>query len=910
MKKTTHMRRALSMLLALVMVCTLVMPVLAEADGAQADPIDLKIAVMSDTHYLSPALIKDTEDYTTALNSDRKLLTEGSEINNALLDAVRRDKPDVLLISGDLTKDGELECHEDFANRLRKLKSDMPDMKIYVINGNHDIRNENAKNFNTADGKAVPAGRTQPEDFVRIYDFVYSDESVVARFTPPEGKESGQLSYVAKPCDGVTLIVLDTCCYSEDNTSDNEAEHETRGEMSPELVSWAVEQISKAKASGDRVIGMSHHGFVPHFSMEPDLMKMYLVEDYADISARLADAGLEVIFTGHMHANDIASMTTAGGSTLYDIETGSNLTYPSPMRFVQLREVADSLVLSVNTLNHIGPVTYYDATTGKNETIADVTEYGKGHGLSGDMLATVAGSFVGKFLNKFVVVENSVSTWLNDRIVANLQDIIYELVDIPVTDDKTILDAVNYIYQSHLAGEDDGNYPDWVQAGLDKIESGEMLDSMLEIVKKHAFGDLASSIKFDNIFTKAVKAKINDFILQVADSMGNDKNFTDDNDALIVLDGSAEAASVKLSCGGVSVSAKALLDGDSIIVFPTSINMRELNASGKTVTVDASATGASAVVIWDRGIDALAAADDIELKGAGFTAAFRSSELAKGGDVRVAMAAPELGTAQKRALGEQAESFRLFTIQTTIGGNAVSIPVKAEVKHELGKGESSNTLTVISIGDNGSISAVDGRYEGGCIKCSTSTGAVNAAIGFPFFDVAENAWFFADVVYASNNGLFNGTSANAFSPDATMTRAMLVTVLWRMEDQPSAGASAFTDAQGAWYSKAVDWASANGIVKGIDQAHFAPDAGITREQMAAILFRYAEYKGIDVSARADLSGFADYGSVSAYALEALSWTNAKGIINGSDANTLMPLSGASRAQVAAILHRYIENCIY
>ena len=90
--------------------------------------------------------------------------------------------------------------------------------------------------------------------------------------------------------------------------------------------------------------------------MEPDILKMYLIEDYASIAAQLADAGLEMIFTGHMHANDIAVMTTKSGNTLYDVETGSNLTYPSPMRFVQLREVSGSLVAAVNTLNHIGPV--------------------------------------------------------------------------------------------------------------------------------------------------------------------------------------------------------------------------------------------------------------------------------------------------------------------------------------------------------------------------------------------------------------------------------------------------------------------------------------------------------------------------------------------------------------------------
>ena len=107
----------------------------------------------------------------------------------------------------------------------------------------------------------------------------------------------------------------------------------------------------------------------------------------------------------------------------------------------------------------------------------------------------------------------------------------------------------------------------------------------------------------------------------------------------------------------------------------------------------------------------------------------------------------------------------------------------------------------------------------------------------------------------------------------------------------------------------MDWAAANGIVKGFDENTFAPNATITREQMAAILYRYAAYKGVDVSASADISGFDDYSSVSLFARDAMSWANAEGIING-DNNNLMPKDGATRAQVAAILHRYIETCLY
>ena len=216
--------RLLSLLLAVVLVFTLTVPALA-ADKPQ--DMNLRIAVMSDLHYLSPDMIADTADFEHALNSDRKLLKESSAILYEKFEQVRADKPDILLVSGDLTKDGEQECHAALAKQLQQLQQDIPGLKIYVINGNHDIRNYNAKNFNTPDGKAVPATRTHPEDFKRIYDFVYSDPTVIATFTPAAGNEAGSLSYVARPVEGLTIIAMDTCRYSKENTSNGTDEHET-----------------------------------------------------------------------------------------------------------------------------------------------------------------------------------------------------------------------------------------------------------------------------------------------------------------------------------------------------------------------------------------------------------------------------------------------------------------------------------------------------------------------------------------------------------------------------------------------------------------------------------------------------------------------------------------------------------
>ena len=178
----------------------------------------------------------------------------------------------------------------------------------------------------------------------------------------------------------------------------------------------------------------------------------------------------------------------------------------------------------------------------------------------------------------------------------------------------------------------------------------------------------------------------------------------------------------------------------------------------------------------------------------------------------------------------------------------------------------------------------------------------------PFTDVREADWFYDDVVYAYENGLFSGTSDTTFSPNASMTRAMLVTVLYRLEGQPTvSGRSGFSDVKlNSYYEDAVTWAADNGIVNGTGASTFSPNANVTREQMAAILYRYAQYKQYGTTASASLNGFSDAAKVSAYAKAPLSWAVAEKLVNGSEGK-LLPTGNAMRAQVAAILHRFVEN---
>lgn len=178
----------------------------------------------------------------------------------------------------------------------------------------------------------------------------------------------------------------------------------------------------------------------------------------------------------------------------------------------------------------------------------------------------------------------------------------------------------------------------------------------------------------------------------------------------------------------------------------------------------------------------------------------------------------------------------------------------------------------------------------------------------PFTDVREADWFYDDVVYAYENGLFSGTSDTTFSPNASMTRAMLVTVLYRLEGQPTvSGRSGFSDVKlNSYYEDAVTWAADNGIVNGTGATTFSPNTNVTREQMAAILYRYAQYKQYGTTASASLNGFSDAAKVSTYAKAPLSWAFAEKLVNGSEGR-LLPTGNATRAQVAAILHRFVEN---
>ena len=219
-------------------------------------------------------------------------------------------------------------------------------------------------------------------------------------------------------------------------------------------------------------------------------------------------------------------------------------------------------------------------------------------------------------------------------------------------------------------------------------------------------------------------------------------------------------------------------------------------------------------------------------------------------------------------------------------------------------GEDNLTVTIPagSIGDR--------RYTAHWEFDPTIIAALNPTPNVDFLDVSRVDWFYYDVRYVCENGLMNGTSRNRFSPYGTATRGMLVTILYRMENEPRCfGSAAFSDVKpGAYYEKAVVWASQNNIVSGYTDGTFRPDAPVTREQLASILYRYTLYRGQDVSAgeTTSLTGYGNAQAVSSYALPAMRWACGTGILQGANGK-LNPSGLATRAQLAAMLHRYLTK---
>lgn len=291
-------------------------------------------AVLSDTHLYDLDTLGSNDDLDTYLTQDRKMIRESVPIFDAALADIATWNVDFLLISGDLTKDGELIDHQLMVNRLAALG-----VAAYVIPGNHDINNPDARDYSgttTADATGI-----SPETFKSLYaDYGYGS----AVYT-----DDNSLSYIAEPVEGVWLFAIDSCKYTDNATLGYPV---TSGAISDATLAWLTGKLAEARSAGKTVIGMMHHGLIEHFTGQSTLFADYLVDERASVAATLAAAGLTVMFTGHFHANDVVA-ATYDDNTIYDVETGSTVTAPCPYRLCTLDLDASTLDIKTSTVTAI-----------------------------------------------------------------------------------------------------------------------------------------------------------------------------------------------------------------------------------------------------------------------------------------------------------------------------------------------------------------------------------------------------------------------------------------------------------------------------------------------------------------------------------------------------------------------------
>jgi 3',5'-cyclic AMP phosphodiesterase CpdA len=291
----------------------------------------IKFAVFTDLHLMALSLNPSGEAFEAYMGVDRKLLDVSSALLERVVDELLETDVEFVLVPGDLTKDGELVSHVEMAAQLKRLTDD--GRQVFVITGNHDINNPNAVRFEET--SVSPVDTVSPEDFKAIYhDCGYGLAISLDEYS---------LSYVAEPTEWLRIIAMDSCVY-EDNMIIGHPY--TDGVFSEETLNWILSNVQEGREKGQIVIGMMHHSIIPHFSLQETYFNVYILDDWQRVADLFADNGMHLVFTGHFHTQDVAMHQSVNGKTLYDVQTGSLLTYPNPYRIVEINPKGEVAVKS------------------------------------------------------------------------------------------------------------------------------------------------------------------------------------------------------------------------------------------------------------------------------------------------------------------------------------------------------------------------------------------------------------------------------------------------------------------------------------------------------------------------------------------------------------------------------------
>jgi 3',5'-cyclic AMP phosphodiesterase CpdA len=296
-----------------------------------------RLLVFSDPHYFAPSLGPTGTAFESYLAQDRKLLAESDAILRGMVALVEKEDPQFVLVPGDLTKDGERASHEAAAAYLRQMET--AGRRVFVVPGNHDIQNDGAESYAGDTITQVPT--ISAAEFAALYAEAGYHEAIA--------RDPTSLSYIAELEPGLWLLAIDSCIYGDVRGSSK-----VGGRLAQDTRAWIQGVLAAAQQAGIRVLAMMHHGLVEHFTNQTLLFADFVIQDRAAVAKLLADGGVTAVFTGHFHANDITRYVSAEQTRpIFDIETGSTVTYPCPYRVADV--TADTLAI---TTKHVTSIDY------------------------------------------------------------------------------------------------------------------------------------------------------------------------------------------------------------------------------------------------------------------------------------------------------------------------------------------------------------------------------------------------------------------------------------------------------------------------------------------------------------------------------------------------------------------------
>jgi predicted MPP superfamily phosphohydrolase len=299
-----------------------------------------KFAVITDQHYYDPSLGTTGEAFEEYVSNDRKLIAESEAINNELTAQIVASDVEFVVVCGDMTKDSEKLCHQQVASYYSEIEAS--GKKVYVVPGNHDINHPHSFEYPPS-GEPVSIPSVSLLEFEQIYNDYGFSEAIY--------RDPNSLTYIAEPVDGVWLFCMDVCNYNLRFPEINGID----GKFSDATFSWVLSKIEEAKNKNKEIIGVMHHNSMEHFSGMELIFGDYIISDWKNKSTQLAQAGMNIVFTGHNHATDIA-MLSSGDSFIFDVQTGSPVTWVCPYRIVNYD--IENKTMDIN--NHLIEYIQYD----------------------------------------------------------------------------------------------------------------------------------------------------------------------------------------------------------------------------------------------------------------------------------------------------------------------------------------------------------------------------------------------------------------------------------------------------------------------------------------------------------------------------------------------------------------------